>query len=430
MDSSETAYWITDLIGFAGAFILCRLIASRTRSWLTHAHLFSLPWGANLLLSQIVLGGLIRPELFTLVVLFAAWWLFLAATLLIIRRPAKLTTSPVVISRSAAVTILSTLVALQGLAFVLDLRRASQTPLSFFRDFINNAVSLRLTEVSSTVGYTFSMSLWRWDYVLYIPLALFLHSRALISSKLLGALYIWAVVLCAAKFTRAPIVGLAVISFVAWIALYRPTRRTRLGIGAALAVGGLVVFLVTQTRLVQPERGPRLTAGESLYAYIGSSPLAYETLLKGFYPRSDSGLYSLEAVNYLLYKVALIEQYPGQSRAEAVMPVVTNLYTFLDVFTLDWGVSGALAGSVGTGVLAAWFYNRLARRLNYAHLTIYCYVSYCCVMAVANNEFIRVNLPINIVLASLVNGVINVGQKKRYLKIGEGPTSVEVLRGE
>src|SRR5450759_4017851 len=183
-------YRIANLIGFGGALILCTVLARRTRSWLTHAHLFSAFWGANILVSQVALGGILRPEVHTLFVLFFAWWFFLAGTLLIIgrRSPGRRRMPP--IHRRRAVTILLVLVALQGIAVALEMGSIGQGPVGFFRDFVNNAIRLRLENIAPTSsGHVFSSSLWRWDQVLYIPLALLLHSRSMISGKFLTAIY-------------------------------------------------------------------------------------------------------------------------------------------------------------------------------------------------------------------------------------------------
>lgn len=419
MNLPDLRYWITNLAGFAGALVLCGIIASRTHSWLTYAHLFSLPWGANILVSQIAMGGLLRPEPFTLVVLFAAWWFFLAGTLAIVRRPNNRLASAAPLNRLTALAILLLLLFLQAVAFIADLRIIHHTPITFFRDFVNNAMILRLAE-QPVGGGTFSLSIWRWDYVFYVPLALLLHVRRQLSGRSLTAIYLWAVLLSVAKFTRAPLVGLAVVSFIAWIILYRPTRRTTLILGAALASLGLTVFLLTQTSLVLSAQSARWSPTESLYGYLGGSPLAYETLLKGQYPRAEGVLYSAEWFNYTLFKLSLIENYAGLSRPYPIMPLDTNLYTYLDVFTLDAGVPGALTGSFLVGALVAWSYKRMARRPSYANLTVYCYLSYCCVMAVANNEFIRINVPINIVFAGIFSWTMALGARPKRLSAGVG----------
>ena len=414
MNAFDSWYWITNIVGFAGALLLCAIIALRTHSWLTYAHLFSLPWGLNILVSQIAMGGLLRPEPFTLFVMFAAWWSFLAGTLAVLRNPTNASAAAVPIARLAALAILMLLLVLQAVAFIADLRVIHQTPLSFFRDFSNNAMLLRVADPPEG-GSTFSLSIWRWDYVFYVPLALLLHSRAQLSGRSLTAIYAWATLLSTAKFTRAPLIGLAVISFISWIILYSPTRRAKLLLGATLAILCPIVFLVSQASLLLSAQSFRWTPAESLYGYIGGSPLAYETLLKGEYPRVEGVIYSAEWLNYTLFKLSLIHNYAGLTRPYPAIPIDTNLYTYLDVFTLDFGVPGALAGSFLVGGFVGWSYRRLARRLSYANLTVYCYLAYCCVMALANNEFIRINVLINIVLATLFGWTM--ARRSRYARL-------------
>ena len=198
-------YWITNLIGFAVAFMLLRMIASRTGDWLTYAHLFSVLWGANLLVSQVALSGLLRPEISTLAILFAAWWMFLGGTLCIIRKKHTVAASEVYTNRFRAVAILLMFMVLQGLAFAFEMRSLQLDPISLFSDFFRTATDLRLRGVYSTIELPFTLSIWRWGQVLYIPLALFLHSKRMISGKFLVMIYVFALVMSAGRYTRAPV---------------------------------------------------------------------------------------------------------------------------------------------------------------------------------------------------------------------------------
>ncbi|MEO8584642.1 MAG: hypothetical protein ABI584_00630, partial [Acidobacteriota bacterium] len=245
---------------------------------------------------------------------------------------------------------------MQGIAFWVELRAAGLTPLAFVADFVNASLRFRLDSELSAQFFP-SWSVWRWDQVLYVPLALFLHSRSLISGRFLFGIYSWAILLASARFTRLPLIGLAVITFVAWIVLYAPTRRSRVVLGTSLAALGLFVFFVTQTALVERHAWLKISPGESLVAYIGASPLAYETLLQGAYLREPGVLYSVEPVNYLLFKLGLLRVYPGLTRPYADMPFVTNVYTFLDTFTLDAGIPGALIGAGAIAAFVGFVYN-------------------------------------------------------------------------
>jgi len=58
----------------------------------------------------------------------------------------------------------------------------------------------------------------------------------------------------------------------------------------------------------------------------------------------DDRLYSLDFVDFFAFKVGLKQNYDGLIRPVIEFGVVTNLYTYLDAFTLDAGIPGALMG--------------------------------------------------------------------------------------
>jgi oligosaccharide repeat unit polymerase len=404
-------YWLVDLIGLGVALVLLRLIGVRTGDWLTHAHLFSVLWGANLLVCQVALGGLLRPGVVTIAILFAAWWLFLAGTLWTVRRHSVERAESVAVRRPAAIAILATLIGLQCLAVAFEMNRLQLAPGSMVGDFFRTGPELRLSGVYSTIDYPFSFSIWRWGHVLYIPLAFILHSRKMISGKLLGVVSVLASLMAFGRYTRAPLVQLAVCSFVGWMFLYRPAARTRLVVGGAIAVSATLVFVATEVNLanlIGAGTSAQFAPAESMFGYIGGSPRAYESLLKGEFAGEGGGFYSLESINYLSYRLSIISGYPELTRPYANIPVPTNVYTFLDAFTLDLGLLGAFLGSLVTGALGGWLYSRLAVRSGYAMLVVYGYFAYGCVMALANNEFIRIGFPLTVLLSLVIDAVITI----------------------
>ena len=401
-------YLLVNLIGFAVALVMLWVIRERTGEWLTFAHIFSFLWGANLIVSQLVLDGLLRTEIETLMILYAAWWLFLIGPIIIIKRPIIGKQPIMALNKIPAIAILIILVVGQLIAFIYEMVAIGINPIDYFRDYFWLGSELRISNIYSTIKYPFSLSIWRWDHVLYVPLALFLHFKRAISSKVLASVFLLSFFLSWGKFTRAPFIQLAVTSFIAWIVIYRPPPRIRYIVGSLVASTLVLGFVLTQYSLgKQTNLFSRILPTQSLYGYIGASPMAYETLLRGYFPRAESGYYSLESVNYILFKLSLIDTYPGLDRPYAAMPYETNVYTFLDVFTLDKGVGFALIGSFLTGALVAWVYFKMRLRRTYAHITIYSYLAYCCAMAIANNEFIRISVPINIILAIIINFLIS-----------------------
>jgi oligosaccharide repeat unit polymerase len=401
-------YWIVNLTGFAIALVLLVIIGMRTNDWLTFSHMFSVLWGANLLVSQLVLGGLLRVDISTLVILFAAWWMFLVSSICIIKKKPTGAVPIVDINRSTANAILFMLLVLQLFALAFEIRSIQDNPIMYFSDFFGSGLDLRLSGIYSTVEYPFSFSIWRWGQVLYIPLGIFMYFRKIISGRYIFLIFVIAFIVSISRHTRAPLIQLAVVSFVSWIVLYRPVAKIKVIVGGSIAILIMCIFIATQINLVEYDRYAQIDSAESIFAYIGSSPLSYESILKGNYIIDNRGYYSFEPINFLLFKMSIIDSYPGLTRAEAAIPFTTNVYTFLDTYTLDFGVLGALVGSFLTSVLVAWSYNRLIPSQNYASLAIYCYLVYCCVMALANNEFIRTNVLINIVLSLVIDFMIRI----------------------
>jgi oligosaccharide repeat unit polymerase len=396
-----------NLVGFGGALLLCRYIARRASTWMTYAHFFSIPWAANIIIAQIALGGALRPETATLLVLFGAWWLFLGAAGAFITPTGPPSRDILSVSRRRANAALWLLVILQALAFATEVGTIGQSPVSYFLDFRNNAIILRTAD-PTTLGPTwFSFSLWRWDHVLYLPLALFLNSGAALSTARLVLVFSWAAVMASAKFTRAPLLSAIVVSIVAWVSFHNPSPRLRRRV---LCFGGLMLvlaFMAVQTTLEAHNPWVDMSLGDSVVAYIGASPAAYQEILKGKYFERLPGLYSAEPFNYLLFKFHVIESYPGVSRPEAAsLPIHANLYTFLDAFTLDGGLPGVALGVLSISGLMAWSYNRAHRRASYGPVTVYGYLTYCCVMAFANNEFIRINVFLVMALAFSIDFAI------------------------
>jgi len=301
-------------------------------------------------------------------------------------------------------------VALQLTAFVFEVLSQQLSLGTFLSNLWRTGAELRLDDVYSTVEYPFSFSIWRWGHVFYIPLALCLHARRLISGRTLAAVIGVAVVMAFGRYTRAPVLQVAVISLVCWAYLYRPSQRTKVIVACAIGAAALGAFAMSQINLMLSDAPSGTTPLESVFGYLGGSPLAYQSLLHGDVPR-DPGIYSLDAVNYVLFKLSLISNYIGVVRPYTDLPMTTNIYTFLDAYTMDAGIVGALAGSFLTAALLALVFSRLRSRPSYASLTLYAYLAYCCVMTPANNEFIRTGVFINAGLAWVIGRMVRVRPK-------------------
>ena len=173
-----------------------------------------------------------------------------------------------------------------------------------------------------------------------------------------------------------------------------------------------MIMLLTATFVlvisVHGYTGSRLWAVMALYGFGGSK--AYEQLLAGRYPQSpfdDSSFYSLDFLNYAAKKVGLITRYPLLVRSYASQPA-TNVYTYLDAFTLDFGVAGALLCPILLGTLAAKTHHLAYTTRHPGAIAIYAYVCYAIAMSFMNMELIRISIWLLLAEVWLVNRFISV----------------------
>jgi oligosaccharide repeat unit polymerase len=258
---------------------------------------------------------------------------------------------------------------------------------------------------------------FRNAFFVYLPLALALRKRDWLSRRMFCILVAAACLLAFARMTRAPLMATMVTLWSAWTLLYRPRALRAWGV----LVGGVVAFsavaltiqAVLMSREAHPAEGVQLIEG-----YYGGSMRAFESIVDGTFPR-DSGYYSADMFNYVLNKVNLIDSYPSLVRPYGDNG--TNIYTFLDAYTLDGGLFGALLGAALTGVAGGWLFTRASRRHSPVMVVSYAVFAYCIVLTFANNEFIRISPVLTIGLAGSVNRFVFRGRTSR--PVGIKPTA-------
>jgi oligosaccharide repeat unit polymerase len=187
-----------------------------------------------------------------------------------------------------------------------------------------------------------------------------------------------------------------------WILIYQPAPLKKAFVFGSATILLPLFFIVTQRMIVDSSGGTASTLGTSLLSYAGLSPLAYESIVNGQYPRKP-GLYSLDAIYFALNKFNVVSEYPGLDRSYIMYPLVTNIYTFLDTFTLDFGITGALLGAGIVGFVSSRIYVRARLTPNIFNITLYAFLVYACALAPANNEFIRFGFILNGVIAWSIN---------------------------
>ena len=397
------------LLALAGVLVALALLGHTARlaqSWWTPAHAFSLTWVVMLLGSQYAMGGALAPSAFALVVLTAAWWCFLFGSLAVFRIVsswAGVPTSQQNLKPNVAPALLIALVGLQALAVYLEVRQSGiAVPGS-----VDELADLRIShELQTMESLPFLLGIFRWGHVLYIPLAFALYAKGGRSRLWWAVPVLVALALGSVKFTRAPLLQVAVVALWSWHAILRPSRRKRLAaitVSAALVVAAFFLF---QDRLVGVDPNALYDTSEAVWAYVVAPAKAFGELLENPGLFGDLGPYSLDSLYFLLFKLSIIEGYSGLIRPFVAVPMPTNLFTFLDAYTADAGVPGALLGAFLTGAFGAVVYAHAMRTRRVGPIVLGAYVMYCSLMAPANNEFIRIALPIYVLLAWAMDRIV------------------------
>ncbi len=392
--STDAALVLT--VGIIVAGLLLTLIIRRTEDFLNAASLFSLVWFLNLLACEVLPYKELRLELTTLLVVVGAWWLFLIGFLVscLFRWP--------VMSGAGAVSavrgrlLLVALIGLQIAAVVLEVRQTIL--LGGAKDLLGRLTALAEMRTSGTTGNVeipAVWNIWRWDFALYLPLAFLLRKGGALRRRWLALTCAIALVSAVLRFTRAPLLNVITICIVgAWI-LRRPEERPwrearRRLVAVSLAfVAFALVFGVMQAALSKAGVGPTVGAAEALKEYAGGPLRAYQDLLQDRVWLKSDRIYSLDFLDFLAFKLGVRSNYEGSVRPWIDFGVTTNIYTFLDAFTIDAGVWGALMGSLTLGFGVGWLFSLARRRGGYWSFVMYSYSAYNCLMIGANNQFIQ-----------------------------------------
>jgi oligosaccharide repeat unit polymerase len=249
---------------------------------------------------------------------------------------------------------------------------------------IDSFAALRLNASSgnSTAKVGWYLEAWHIAFAYYVPLAIFLYRQREISRKILLFVWSFAGVSSLVMFSRVQLMLALVFGLVTWAVLFQASGWKVLRVAATLLFASIALFVGMQTVLSRLDSQNKTQLNDQLATYIVSSPLCFQELLNGNYHEDNphQALYIGTGVYYVLGKLALLDaaEYPIGYRAFVYVPHPSNVYTFLDVFALDFGTVGIILGPFVMGMCMAWVYNHLRTRITYPRVLLYALCVYTC----------------------------------------------------
>lgn len=422
------------LVNASGLLVVVLLLLghmARAGSRFSYLYVFSATWFVLLVGSQMALRGTIRPGVATLIVLYLAWWVFLATALVLaspirdrwrqecimVRRVPGLLVLAVLLVGNLVVTYLQTRSYLLG-APGLGLLQLSTT-----------ASQARVAGLTQQYDPPWYGQLFLGAYIYYLPLAGILLRQGYIRRRAFSIVVALAVAVGLSQYTRAPLVQIAGSLFVTGLIVFRLEGR-RIATWSLLGATGMLVLFVSMQLVLQGNYRQGYVAADasdSVQLYAFGSAKAYETVLLGQYPAGTDTLYSLEAAEYLLNKLGLVSSYADPVRDYAVIgPYATNTYTFLDAYTLDFGIAGMLLGVGFLGVVCVSVERWALSKGSFQAIVAYSYVITAMAMSIWNYELGRFGFPLAIGMAFLI-GVVTRPRSAAPAK--SGPDPGETKRG-
>ena len=204
---------------------------------------------------------------------------------------------------------------------------------------------------------------------------------------MLTIIYLISILIAVAAFTRAPMLYLIIISVVFYS--YQAKRIPYKIILISFSV--LVLLFAVSSYFIGEVSQGAVDTNSAIELYVYGGITAYQNLLNGkyfTYDVFDSSFYSFDFINYVLKTFRIIKSYPDLVR-EYDQDLPTNVYTYLDCFTLDFGVIGAFVGSYILGYISKIIYLKYYRNKSIFDLILYSTICYFASFIFMNNEYIR-----------------------------------------
>jgi oligosaccharide repeat unit polymerase len=367
---------------FIGIFIFRKSISIFNFGF-NHVTVFSVVWVFVIIGSQ--LSSYADLSLITLFVVYVSWYFYLFGSLTIF------STIPLIPKLNARACL-----TLMWVLYMLFVLFNYNTIFDFFNGVtsIETLASSRVTRgmyglefesnpLKTIFGNNISI-LWPLTVALFLLKKLRTSYFVLITTTIIISLL--------SNFTRAPFLFL----FVSYLFIHSYIfNKINVRLVLIFVIILLSAFLfssyyltIASSKISSQNIDDSLSEGILLYVFGGI--FAFQNLLNGLYLDSftyDIRLYSFDFLNYILKSINLISSYPSIIREYDTI-YVTNVYTYLDCFVLDFGILGALLGSFFLGVVSSLVFKRFARG-SFIGIILYTNIIYYSSFIFMNNEFIR-----------------------------------------
>lgn len=370
---------------------LCKIVLNKYSNLLNHVSIFSIIWVSLILGAQ--LTKFADLEYFTLTVVYISWYFFLFGSFIFINKNRQKANtkeiSNIKINRNLkylcfTLTVFSCLMNYEILKNVFF-------DFSSFSDWAQMRNDDAFSEFrDNNILYT----LFGNTSNIYIPISIFLLIKKKISKFAFALIYFVAILLALATFNRAPLLFLLIISLVSYSFI---SNKVPYKLIFSSSIIMLLLFVLTSYFLNVNSNNSE-SSTNMVFIYLFGGITAFQNLLNGGYNVTsfDSNYYSFDFINYILKTLRIINSYPNLVR-EYDNSIMTNVYTYLDCFTLDFGILGAFGGSFLIGLISKIYYKKYFNSRSIFYLIIYSTFCYYAAFIFMNNEYIRFGVVLFIV---------------------------------
>lgn len=396
---------LVNFIGVVVTAVLFNYVIKQYTAKINHVSIFTGIWFSLIILSQF-LDEIYTPEIETIILYYIVLIVFLLSSKINLNRVNTRSQNYSLHKIKLIVYLLFILTLIANITLIIFL---VNTNFAFDQWY-----TLRSGENRNLItGDNFLYNAFGRLYYLYIPLLIFLLKNNQISKKIFIIIIGLSFFLTSLNFTRAPIIQLAIITYVSYLYIY----KVKVSIFKLLliALSFLGVYIFVQIILNEYNEASNNVL-EDIELYIFGGFKSYELIINDIYLDSyekNSTLYSLDFLNYILSKLGIIDSYPSYVR-NYNLALNTNVYTFLDALTLDFGLVGAVISGFIYGYIPKKMYKIYLNKNTLFSITMYSLLCYYSFMIFMNNELIRISFFLYLIEMLLIESFIRNGRTKNY----------------